>query len=61
MKKMQSLNENLFQKVETDNMKKLIGGKLVAMGLTANPTIICGGPHNGEVNADKEVDDTIPA
>jgi hypothetical protein len=60
MQKMQSLNESLFQKVETDNMKKLVGGKLVP-NMTANPTMHCGGPLHGQVTEDKEQDDTIPA
>lgn len=52
---MQSLNESLFQKVET-NMQKLMGG-LLPQKLTANPTMHCGGPLHGQVTPDEPVQD----
>jgi hypothetical protein len=43
---MQSLNENLFQKIETEKLNKIVGG--LAGKTCTSWSIICGGPHNGE-------------
>ena len=48
---MQKLNENLFEKMNNEEMKKIAGG-LAAPKTCTSWTKICGGPHNGEVVAD---------
>ena len=48
---MQKLNENLFEKMNNEEMKKIAGG-YYAIKQCTSWTMICGGPHNGEVVAD---------
>lgn len=51
---MQSLNENLFQKIETEKMTQIIGG-----ALTYNPTYYTNGPKKGKVETDTPMEDSI--